>query len=193
MTRLRLAYALLGIMLAWPPLHMVLARQLRFSSWRFGGWGMYATPDPRAVVDFVFLSDHGGPATSTLRRPLGVGRLERGEVLPIDYLPPLPASLVRPALQRAQVLRDLDSMRFLAQVAHLGPELDGALILRLERRYHPISALAFEDIDAYALRADTITNAGELATDSVDATALRAFLSAGARAANLEALRAATD
>ena len=37
--------ATLGILLAWPVVHMGLASTLDFSSWRFFGWGMYATPD----------------------------------------------------------------------------------------------------------------------------------------------------
>ena len=36
----------LALLLLWPPLHLALSRAGYFSAWRFGGWGMYATPYP---------------------------------------------------------------------------------------------------------------------------------------------------
>jgi hypothetical protein len=42
-TRARL---FLAILLVWPLLHIGLSRAGHFSPWRFGGWGMYATPYP---------------------------------------------------------------------------------------------------------------------------------------------------
>lgn len=42
-------------LLMWPPLHMALSRGLGFSSWRFAGWGMYATPERGTSEVSVFL------------------------------------------------------------------------------------------------------------------------------------------
>ncbi|MEX1366638.1 MAG: hypothetical protein AB1Z98_26165 [Nannocystaceae bacterium] len=39
--------AVMVLLIAWPPVHMVLIPALGISTWRFGGWGMYATPVPR--------------------------------------------------------------------------------------------------------------------------------------------------
>lgn len=39
--------AVMVLLLAWPPIHAVLMPALGISTWRFGGWGMYATPVPR--------------------------------------------------------------------------------------------------------------------------------------------------
>lgn len=39
--------AVVMLLVAWPPIHMVLIPALGISTWRFGGWGMYATPVPR--------------------------------------------------------------------------------------------------------------------------------------------------
>jgi hypothetical protein len=36
----------LALLLLWPPVHLALSRAGYFSPWRFGGWGMYATPYP---------------------------------------------------------------------------------------------------------------------------------------------------
>lgn len=43
-TRLR---ALTVLLLVWPALHALLVPALGISTWRLGGWGMYATPNPR--------------------------------------------------------------------------------------------------------------------------------------------------
>lgn len=42
-------------LLMWPPVHMALSRGLGFSSWRFAGWGMYATPERGTSEVSVFL------------------------------------------------------------------------------------------------------------------------------------------
>jgi hypothetical protein len=41
-------------LVVWPPVHMVLARAYGFSSWRFAGWGMYATPERSMSDIYVF-------------------------------------------------------------------------------------------------------------------------------------------
>lgn len=45
-----LAAGLLAFAIVWPPLHAILARALGFSTWKLGGWGMYATIDPRVSL-----------------------------------------------------------------------------------------------------------------------------------------------
>jgi hypothetical protein len=49
-TRFRRAFrtGFLVLLVAWPVVHMALSLQGAFSSWRFAGWGMYATPYPSA-------------------------------------------------------------------------------------------------------------------------------------------------
>lgn len=42
-----LAHTLLVLLVLWPGVHLLLSKQLGFSPWRFGGWGMYATPERR--------------------------------------------------------------------------------------------------------------------------------------------------
>lgn len=44
--RRKLAFIIFGIFLAWPAFHIVMVKNIRISSWRFFGWGMYATPTP---------------------------------------------------------------------------------------------------------------------------------------------------
>ena len=65
--RPRRLYALVALMLlAWPPLHMLLVHQLGFSSWRLGGWGMYATPSPQTSdVVVVMRACDGTPTPGT--------------------------------------------------------------------------------------------------------------------------------
>ena len=44
--QLRVLAALLFVLVVWPVFQMFLCSHYRFSSWRFAGWGMYATPHP---------------------------------------------------------------------------------------------------------------------------------------------------
>ena len=44
--RKKLAFALTLCVLAWPPIHLVIAKVTGISTWRLFGWGMYATPNP---------------------------------------------------------------------------------------------------------------------------------------------------
>lgn len=46
--RLKLAFIVFGIFIAWPIFHIVVVNNFRMSSWRVFGWGMYATPNPEA-------------------------------------------------------------------------------------------------------------------------------------------------
>ncbi len=46
---------ILAFILVWPPVHIVLARNFHFSTWRYGGLGMYATPDGRDRDVLVFI------------------------------------------------------------------------------------------------------------------------------------------
>lgn len=41
-----IATAVLGYFLVWPAIHAVMTRRLRISTWKLGGWGMYATISP---------------------------------------------------------------------------------------------------------------------------------------------------
>jgi len=49
-----LAHLLLALVVVWPALHIALSQSYGFSPWRFGGWGMYATPERR--LPFVGLT-----------------------------------------------------------------------------------------------------------------------------------------
>lgn len=60
---------ILGYCLLWPPLHAVLTKALHVSTWKLGGWGMYATVPP-----LVSLIDSSGRlvAQNAATRSLGV-------------------------------------------------------------------------------------------------------------------------
>jgi hypothetical protein len=59
----------LGVMILWPPLHAVASKVLGFSSWRFFGWGMYATPHPESlsVLRIVWFSENSETVTDYRR------------------------------------------------------------------------------------------------------------------------------
>jgi hypothetical protein len=50
----------IGWIWLWPPLHMIAARTLDFSPWKFGGWGMYSTPHPELSRSLRVLAERRG-------------------------------------------------------------------------------------------------------------------------------------
>ncbi len=72
MTRANARRALLIALLLWPLAHMALARQVGFSPWRFGGWGMYAVPEGFERILLVFERDTAGRLARVPVRLLGV-------------------------------------------------------------------------------------------------------------------------
>jgi hypothetical protein len=51
------AWSILALLVAWPPVHIHLARKYHFSTWRYGGLGMYATPSSGNRDVYVFVQD----------------------------------------------------------------------------------------------------------------------------------------
>ena len=51
-------FGIIICLLIWPTIHMVLSGKGHFSSWRFFGWGMYATPHPQdgVTTNIIFYS-----------------------------------------------------------------------------------------------------------------------------------------
>jgi len=60
--------AVLLFLLLWPPLQLVGTMALDVSSWRFGGWGMYASSVPRRSHVAVMARDCALPVAATSER-----------------------------------------------------------------------------------------------------------------------------
>lgn len=58
-------------LLVWPVVHFVLVRSLDVSSWRFGGWAMYATLAPRTSDVAVIVRSCHAPSLLPSRHPGG--------------------------------------------------------------------------------------------------------------------------
>jgi hypothetical protein len=70
-----------GWCLVWPPMHAMLARRLRFSPWRLGGWGMYARQVAR--IDIILPDGE----LKTLRGPtMPAGLLREFGACRVDWL-----------------------------------------------------------------------------------------------------------
>jgi hypothetical protein len=54
------AWTFLSLLIAWPPIHIALARRYHFSTWRYGGLGMYAAPDGSDRDVYVFIRSCSG-------------------------------------------------------------------------------------------------------------------------------------
>ncbi|MDI3285977.1 hypothetical protein [Polyangium sp. 15x6] len=50
-------WTILALLVLWPPVHILLARHYHFSTWRYGGFGMYAAPDGGEREVYVFIQD----------------------------------------------------------------------------------------------------------------------------------------
>lgn len=115
MRRLRAlsGWVILALFLGWPPIHMLLVRRYHFSTWRYGGFGMYAAPDASDREVHVFLSSCGrtfasqSPAKEASDRTLGFYyRVEHGRSTPLA-----PPRLDREeARALARLLKDLRSL-----------------------------------------------------------------------------------
>lgn len=74
MTRVQRAFRTVFTLwlVAWPLVHMTSSKLGAFSSWRFAGWGMYATPYPSSLQSpiHIVLSEPGAAAGA--RRSLDV-------------------------------------------------------------------------------------------------------------------------
>lgn len=80
---------IVAVLLLWPPVHALLMPALGVSTWRFGGWGMYATPVPRRSHVIVVGRDCGFSPPLLHRNDgarglvLGAGSFRTG-ALPLD-------------------------------------------------------------------------------------------------------------
>ncbi len=77
--RIKIAYSIFALSLIWPLLHMALVHIYGFSSWRFFGWGMYATPNPESQtrLHVILATDNREPqAIPELHRALSSAILD---------------------------------------------------------------------------------------------------------------------
>lgn len=59
-TRIWLGLGFLGVLLTWPIVHMVLGVCCGLNSWKFAGWGMYASTQPHETEIKVFMVAEDG-------------------------------------------------------------------------------------------------------------------------------------
>ena len=125
----------LALLLLWPPLHLALSRAGYFSAWRFGGWGMYATPYPtpaqhpiavlldlreqaarREPLRRVQISEAGSDVTDWLDRFAGLSvHALGGELTRLD----LGAGSASLLAEKCQAVRQLDRDRHLLELGRL--------------------------------------------------------------------------
>lgn len=66
-SRKMMARILVGMLLLWPPVHAIASELCGFSSWRYFGWGMYATPHPETLGHLSLIwMDPSAPRQSAL-------------------------------------------------------------------------------------------------------------------------------
>jgi len=171
----------------WPPIHMSLSQAFRFSSWRFGGWGMYATPHPEFLsrVQVVVAPAADSPDTSPDRPGTSdsdtesIALREFGLLLDVvrrEEIEPIAVSLGRSAVmearaltRRVRALRESDAMSRLASLGcRLATDEDrcaAAFVFVLDPRLDLEARLAFTQVDAYCVRDGAATPVGRFRTD----------------------------
>lgn len=67
--RVKIVRLALAVALVWPMCQMALTRWYGMSTWRLGGWGMYATPHESRVTVHIYLT--GPDGVGGVQRPPG--------------------------------------------------------------------------------------------------------------------------
>ena len=161
----------------WPPIHMVLARSVGFSPWRYAGWGMYATPHPEFLsrVQVVVVP----PPDATVRPAAVTGDSESmrlrhfGLLLDVvrdDSIAPLDGTIdvaeARALTRRVRGLRDPGAMRRLAALAcGLASGCAATIVFVEEPRLDLRARLTSVQLDAYCVRGTDVRYVGRYRTD----------------------------
>ena len=158
----------LALLLLWPPLHLALSRAGYFSAWRFGGWGMYATPYPtpaqhpiavlldlrerperREPLRPVRIIDAGSDVTDWLGRSAGLSFYALGgELSRLD----LGAGSAHALAETCLAVRQLDRERHLLELGRL---VEGWLARRPTPQHQLYLSLGTRHADALAGRFGT--------------------------------------
>jgi hypothetical protein len=162
------------VVLGWPPLHAVLAREHHFSTWRYGGLGMYAAPDGADREVHVFMGSCGRPrAEPTLEDgdldgKLGFYYVVEDARLDTFWLPELDSNEQRALALRIKDVRSLsrpgDFERLAAWIdARLSPTPEGSLsILVTQPRLDVRASVAYADVFGFVRERGRWSSVGPL-------------------------------
>lgn len=116
-------------LLIWPMVHMVLSYSGRFSAWRFGGWGMYATPYPsptqHPISVLVEFAEPGCDNSASRPATVLVGGNDAGPWLGAHVGLRFFVRCATPSMARLQ-LGQVDVLARLAEEAKAARQLDRA-------------------------------------------------------------------
>lgn len=140
----------LAFLAVWPPIHIVLARQYHFSTWRYGGLGMYATPDGRDRDVYVFI-----PLCSEKQTVSAEGRELDGRRLGFYYgvrngradLLPWPDIQSDEQHDLAEVVRDIRSLARPSDFDRLGRWVDARFAVENSREVNLAILVSMPHID----------------------------------------------
>jgi len=182
-------FLLIAGLIAWPPLHMGLASYFGFSSWKYFGWGMYATPySPKNQIVQVYLLPQAPLENLTAKSEslLYPARLQmtfgvfqwRGD----RFAPLVTTPLARHQSREVQRLKILRSPRDVARLARkiardqrLSTERSRMIVFVIQPRIHPLRRTTYAEVDAFRYEHDRAEKLGTYRSDETDIEAL--FLS----------------
>ena len=85
--RIKMALGVMAVLMLWPIVHMVLSLRFDLNSWKYAGWGMYASTQPSEIALKVFLVEEEGwplPSIGPLLGATYVVAVRDGETTPVD-------------------------------------------------------------------------------------------------------------
>ena len=158
---------------------MALASYAGFSSWKYFGWGMYATPySPKNQIVHVYVLpksplDYPAEEADSLLRPAhlqmtyGVFQWHQGRFVTL-------ATVAR-ARNQSREVRRLKILRGSTEVENLGTkiaqrhkipsELTKMIFLVIHPRIHPLEKMTFAEVDAYLFEDDRAKKLGTYRSD----------------------------
>lgn len=185
-----LSYLIVAALFIWPATHMALSKKYGFSSWRLGGFGMYATPHPdhpfTGILVILDRTEGGEPSWDSFRRvPILLGGSERSDFfqyyssLEIWLSPPsasLPEALSLGSVEELRRLRSLaksirhirrtEDVRGLAEILdrRFSDSPNNSLFIILWTRRLDLKGLLYTEGDLYHYRNDSLTKRGRVSS-----------------------------
>ena len=176
-----MAFLVLGL-IGWPPIHMALSSYAGFSSWKYFGWGMYATPySPKNQIVHVYVLpkspiEYSASQSNSLLQPAhlqmtyGVYRWRQGRFETLAAIPRARNQSIE--VRRLKILRssaEVESLgRKISQRHRLPSESTKMIVLVIQPRIHPTEKMTYAEVDTYFFEDERATKVGTYRSDEQD-------------------------
>jgi hypothetical protein len=158
----------------WPLFHMVIVHSSTMSSWRFFGWGMYATPNPEAATRLRLVILQDGVAQDVLGLYSDVNRISslNTESTCVNLFQQEASAHVR-KISHDHICRDKMASQHLDRFLHLGKTDDlrqfaQATLRRVGAHGNALAFVTHQRIDLFAMQAYLASDVYRISDDRID-------------------------